>query len=90
MSHRLKRSFARWCGLRRAASALPIGDETVRNHHLMAGLPAAARSARLEPVVRIELCFQFSYEENIGFPSEDQEEFGVTRHYFSVLCQYFH
>jgi len=56
----------------------------------MAGLPAAARSARLEPVVRIELCFQFSYEENIGFPSEDQEEFGVTRHYFSVLCQYFH
>jgi len=52
--------------------------------------PPQLAERRLEPVVGIELCFQFSYEENIGFPSEDQEEFGVTRHYFSVLCQYFH
>jgi hypothetical protein len=52
--------------------------------------PLPTRMIRLEAGVGIELCFQFSYEENIGFPSEDQEEFGVTRHYLSVLCQYFH
>jgi hypothetical protein len=26
----------------------------------------------------------------MGFPSEYQEEFGLTRHYFSLLFQYFH
>ncbi len=32
---------------------------------------------------------QFRYEENTGFPSEDQEEFGLTRHYFSLLFSIF-
>ena len=47
----------------------------------------ARRSSKSEggsQFVGIELCFQFSYEENIRFPSEDQEEFGVTRHYFFI------
>ena len=33
---------------------------------------------KMEPVVGIELSFQFSYEENVGFTSEDQELFGLT------------
>jgi hypothetical protein len=28
---------------------------------------------------------RFRYEENAGFPSENQEEFCLTRHYFSLL-----
>jgi hypothetical protein len=33
---------------------------------------------------------RFRYEENDVFPSENQEQFGLTRHYFSLLFQYFH
>jgi hypothetical protein len=33
---------------------------------------------------------RFRYEENTGFPSERQELFALTCHYFSVLFQYFH
>jgi hypothetical protein len=27
-------------------------------------------------------CHRFRYEENTGFPSERQQQFGLTRHYF--------
>jgi plasmid stabilization system protein ParE len=30
------------------------------------------------------------YGEKAVFPSERQEEYGLTRHYFSLLFQYFH
>ena len=46
---------------------------------------------KMEPVVGIELSFQFSYEENVGFTSEDQELFGLTPPLpFQVLFHYFH
>jgi len=44
----------------------------------------------LQAGVGIGLNPRFSYEENMGFPSERQELFALTRHYFSVLFQYFH
>jgi len=44
----------------------------------------------MEPVAGLGLCPRFRYEENMGFPSDNQELFGLTRHYFSLLFYYFH
>jgi len=48
------------------------------------GIPEWRRGSELDFVPR------FRYEENTGFPSERQELFALTRHYFSLLWQYFH
>jgi hypothetical protein len=56
-------------------------------HFKLAGLRG---SRRMEAGVGIGLCSRFSYEEDTGFPSERQELFAITRHYFSLLFQYFH
>ena len=44
----------------------------------------------VEPVAGFGLCPRFRYEENMGFPSENQEQFGLTQYYSSLLFQYFH
>jgi hypothetical protein len=52
--------------------------------------PLYLRDLEMEAGVGIGLCSRFSYEEDTGFPSERQELFAITRHYFSLLFQYFH
>jgi hypothetical protein len=39
-------------------------------------------------VARFGLRIRFRYEKNLGFPSENQEQIGLTHHYLGLLFQY--
>ena len=47
--------------------------------------PVVNKRLGMEPVAGLGLCPRFRYEESMGFPSENQEQFGLTRHHFSLF-----
>jgi transposase len=81
---RLMQSFRRKgkAGLKpRPTPGRPPEMKPRQQKELIALLKAGARAAGY-PRLR--------FEEDAVFPSCSQEDFGLTRHYFSVLFQYFH
>ncbi len=72
-------------------ATLRAEDGYAKISELVPGAPAA-RSGLLKAgdrIVGFGLCPRFRYEENMGFPSDNQEQFAKIRHYFLLLAHTF-